>query len=418
MVLSSNPVLRKIVFICLYFAQGIFDGLAVFAIPAWLASKGKTVQEIAAYLAIILIPWGLKIFVAPVIDRYANSRFGRKRPWIIFAQLGILIALVLLMFGAGNDIEMNRLTTVVLLLSFFTAFQDVATDGLVIEIAPESEHANLNALMWGVKIVSTSLWLFVGTRLFSSIGFASTMLIPAIVILLIFTMLCFVRESSIHSEHDQQGIQQITDWKELAKQWLGSFNSKNNLFFIAIICCAHICFSLLDNTFKIFTIQELDWTNEQYASYVSSSGLIAGISGMILGAIIIKRFGPLNTLKACMLMYAVLGGVIIFNVLYAQHVQVFIAGVLLLYLGYTLLSISVFVWAMKLTSQSISASQFTIFMTFANLGLILGPQLLSVVQSAFSWTVVLFSFIVIALCNVVLILLYKRHFEDQDLQTE
>jgi PAT family beta-lactamase induction signal transducer AmpG len=60
--LANNTSLRYLIFIALYFAQGVPEGITLFAIPAWMAANNKTTEEIAAYTAIGLIPFSFKIF--------------------------------------------------------------------------------------------------------------------------------------------------------------------------------------------------------------------------------------------------------------------------------------------------------------------------------------------------------------------
>ncbi|PKG43884.1 hypothetical protein [Psychroflexus sp. MES1-P1E] len=106
-ILTKNPVLRYLGFSGLYFAQGITDGVTFFTIPAWLAMNDKSPLEIASFVAVIGIPWSFKIIIAPLIDRYTFSAMGRKRPWIIFGQLGLIISF--LSIGSIDD-PLNNMT--------------------------------------------------------------------------------------------------------------------------------------------------------------------------------------------------------------------------------------------------------------------------------------------------------------------
>ncbi len=78
--LSENPILRYFTFIVLYFSQGIPEGITIFAIPAWMAMNGKSAAEIAGYSAAILIPFSLKILLAPMMERYTYLPMGRRKP--------------------------------------------------------------------------------------------------------------------------------------------------------------------------------------------------------------------------------------------------------------------------------------------------------------------------------------------------
>ena len=92
--LSENPFLRYFNFSALYVAQGIPEGMTLFGIPAWMAMNGKTPGEIGSFVAIFGLPWSLKIVVAPLMDRFSYLPMGRRRPWVLFGQLGLMIKLL------------------------------------------------------------------------------------------------------------------------------------------------------------------------------------------------------------------------------------------------------------------------------------------------------------------------------------
>lgn len=47
----------------------------------------------------------------------------------------------------------------------------------------------------------------------------------------------------------------------------------------------------METLLPIFTVKALGWTNENYAQYYSTASLIGGISGMIIGGILVDKFG-------------------------------------------------------------------------------------------------------------------------------
>ena len=89
--LSENTFLRYFTFAALYVAQGIPEGLLWYGIPAWLAMNGKSPAEIGSYVAVVGIPWSLKILNAPIMDRFTFLAMGRKRPWVLFGQFGLIV---------------------------------------------------------------------------------------------------------------------------------------------------------------------------------------------------------------------------------------------------------------------------------------------------------------------------------------
>ena len=96
-VLQNHPRIRFATGAMMYFAQGIPQGLLAIAIPAWLASQGVSAGQIGSYLAVIVLPWAFKLVTGPLMDRYEFLPMGRRRPWVLAAQLGLSLSLLALM---------------------------------------------------------------------------------------------------------------------------------------------------------------------------------------------------------------------------------------------------------------------------------------------------------------------------------
>ncbi|MCC4606148.1 AmpG family muropeptide MFS transporter [Xanthomonas campestris] len=89
----------------------------------------------------------LKFLWAPLIDRYAfplTAFLGRRRSWLLVAQLGVTIGLAVLAFSRP-DLSVTGLVSWVLFASFWGATQDSVVDAYRIEIAPETAQAALAA---------------------------------------------------------------------------------------------------------------------------------------------------------------------------------------------------------------------------------------------------------------------------------
>jgi PAT family beta-lactamase induction signal transducer AmpG len=76
-----------------------------------MAMQGKSPTEIGSFIGIIGIPWSFKIFIAPIMDRYTFLPMGRKRPWILVGQLGLVISLI------GASLINNPLNNLTLLMT-------------------------------------------------------------------------------------------------------------------------------------------------------------------------------------------------------------------------------------------------------------------------------------------------------------
>jgi len=139
-----------------YLAQGIPQGLLSITIPAWLASQGVGASQIASYLAVIVLPWVFKLVTGPLMDRYQFRPMGKRRPWVLTAQLGLSLSLLSLMLIENPAEQMGLLMLVGVLINSFAATQDVAVDGMSIDVTPVREQGRLNGFMSFGKAIGWS----------------------------------------------------------------------------------------------------------------------------------------------------------------------------------------------------------------------------------------------------------------------
>ena len=109
LILSESRKCRLSTFCALYVAQGIPWGFMLITLPAYLASEfGLDDTEIGNLKAIILIPWSFKLIWAPIMDNFTIRSMGKRRPWIIGAEI-LMAASLLTMMGLGDLSEKMKL---------------------------------------------------------------------------------------------------------------------------------------------------------------------------------------------------------------------------------------------------------------------------------------------------------------------
>ena len=95
--------------------------------------------DIGSYLAIIVLPWAFKLVTGPLMDRFEFLPMGRRRPWVIGAQLGLSLSLLSLMLIENPAEQIALLMLIGVLINSFAATQDVAVDGMSIDLTPMRE---------------------------------------------------------------------------------------------------------------------------------------------------------------------------------------------------------------------------------------------------------------------------------------
>ncbi len=401
-VLSENAFLRYFNFVALYFAQGVPEGMLFYGIPAWMAMNGKTPGEIAAFAIACGLPWSFKFVVAPLMDRYTYLPMGRKRPWILFGQLGLMISCIAMAYVPDPLNNLNQFMIAGFVVSFFGSFQDVATDGMAIDIIPVQQQARANGLMWGSKIIGISSSLALGTWLLNRYDFFTSILSLALMVGIIMLVPFFLREREnekilpwTHGVASTENKKiQLTNWTVIFKSLYKVFSLRNSLLLALMLFIAQGSYNYMGTLLPIFTVKELGWTNISFSQFYATSNLIGGIGGMLVGGILIEKFGNKRMMNIYFLLLVILTGAFAFLKIY-WYSKTFIYGFMIVYnVLYTFACIGIFAIAMQCCWKKISASQFTLYMTISNLGRIALAALIGPIKNIFNWQITLVAFAV------------------------
>jgi PAT family beta-lactamase induction signal transducer AmpG len=95
-------------------------------LQAWMKEEGIDLTVIGA-MALVGLPYTLKFLWAPFLDRFCLPLLGRRRGWLLLAQ--IALALSIMALGFSNPLlHPLGLATIALMVAFFSASQDIVVD--------------------------------------------------------------------------------------------------------------------------------------------------------------------------------------------------------------------------------------------------------------------------------------------------
>lgn len=127
------------------------------ALGLWLTDSSVSMTEIGLF-AYTLLPYSFKFVWAPLLDQVRlpllHALLGKRRAWMLVAQLGILISFVGLCLSDPRT-ELVQVALFALLLGFCGASQDISVDAWRIEIAPAEEQGTmLGAYQLGYRLTA------------------------------------------------------------------------------------------------------------------------------------------------------------------------------------------------------------------------------------------------------------------------
>jgi len=178
----------------LYTAQGIPSGFISYTLIAYLAQQGFSAAEIGNMLFWVYLPWVFKFLWGPFVDNYHYLPMGRRRPWILGAQAGMVITVVIIALVPGIESKIALLTGLLFFHNCFASLQDVAVDGLAVDVLSPEEFGKINGFMFGAKRFGTmvggaGIGYFIG-----SLGIAGGLFLTVPMLLLIMCLPAFIRE--------------------------------------------------------------------------------------------------------------------------------------------------------------------------------------------------------------------------------
>lgn len=137
---------RLLLFAGLYFAQGVPWGFFSVAIMLRLTTLGLGPAAIGEVASMAWLPWTLKPLFGPLVDRVSFGRFGRRRPYVLLAEVGMALSLFALSLADPTH-DLALFSALLFVHNLFAAAQDVGTDALAIDILPPAERGRANGFM-------------------------------------------------------------------------------------------------------------------------------------------------------------------------------------------------------------------------------------------------------------------------------
>jgi PAT family beta-lactamase induction signal transducer AmpG len=373
-----------------YFAQGIPMGLLHIALPAWLAVEGVSPAAIAGFLGIIMLPWAFKLVVGPLMDHFEYLPMGKRRPWVIVAQAGMVLSLLALAWVEDPAHQMALLSAVGFLINTFTASQDVAVDGMSIDLVPLEEEGRLNAFMSFGKAVGWAITSAITGSLLVIFGIGVTAVVCSLGAAVIFVFLLLVRErngerllpwspgeASPQNDPPPSFRQVFSDLNHIL--W-----TRASLIIMAIMFIDGLVSGYGRALMPIAAVQLFGFTTPQWSELNAVMGFAGAVVALGLGPLI-DRFGA----KTMMGLTILLTGLHAFALAGTQELWTNNGYVLVMMSAWILLlpviMVCALALAMSICSHGESATQFAIYMSVSNLGASLGSVLYGMLADVTSW---------------------------------
>ncbi len=365
--LAERRGLRIFTLCALYVAQGIPWGFMATTLPSYLTERGLDPAFVTTTLSFTYLPYSFKWIWGPLIDAFTIPRWGRRRPWILFAQT-LMAATLIAMVSFDITTELRLLAWMIFIHTVFNSLQDVAVDALAVDLLDDEERGRANGLMYGCKygggLIGGSVMAAVVYH--ASLDAALTLQAGILVVIMIVPFL--VRERAVDVLVQRQPARVI------AASLGQAFSLRSALVAALLMLGINFGSGMLSATGYELFIGTLGWTFEEYTAMIGGWSLALG--GVVAAGTgyIVDRLGRRSVAATASCGLAV--GWIAFALLRdSWHVRELVWASGLYGTAMTaMLQVALISMCMDLSWERVAGSQFTAYMALSSFSTVLGHQ--------------------------------------------
>jgi PAT family beta-lactamase induction signal transducer AmpG len=286
--ITSDSIVQKIfsprmlVALIMGFASGLPLLLTITVLQAWMKEAGVDLTVIGI-MTLVGLPYTVKFFWAPVFDRFTLPFLGRRRGWLLVAQMALIFSII----GLGNTDPVNNpwmVAFAAFLVTFFSASQDIVIDAYRREDLSDEELGLGSSLYVNGYRVGMLLASGGGLILADHMSFSSVYMIMAACMLPGVLTTLLAREPEIH-DRTPKSMQEAVIYP------LVDYFSRNAaLWILAFI----LLYKIGDSMASAMTIPfylDIGFSKTEIGTVVKIFGFWATIGGSLVGGIMMLRLG-------------------------------------------------------------------------------------------------------------------------------
>lgn len=300
---------RVLIVLFLGFSSGLPLALSGSTLLVWMRESGVNLGTIGLF-ALVGTPYTLKFLWAPLVDALnvpiLSRWLGRRRGWLVFAQL-LLIAAILLLALTDPARSPFYVALGALLVAAASATQDIVVDAFRVESLPEREQAaGMAAYVAAYRI---GMLISTAGALFLVSAFESTGLVKAsawmwgyvamaglVLIGTVATLLATEPEQSRAAEGAKAGN---SAFRRVISAALGAFSeflTRKDVWAVLAFVILYKFTDAFSGTMTAPFVIDLGFTRNDYAAIVKGVGLIATLAGGFAGGFLARAW----SLEACL----------------------------------------------------------------------------------------------------------------------
>ncbi len=273
---------RMLVAFIMGFSCGLPLLLTMGVLQAWMKDEGLDLTLIGM-INLVQIPYTWKFLWAPIMDRYTLPFLGRRRGWMLIAQLALIVSITGLGFSNPSD-HFWMMVVMAILVAFFSATQDIVVD------AYRREDLSDKELGLGSSLYISGYRL--GSMLAAGGGLIMADHIPWSIVYMVMGLFMLIGViATILSPEPIIGTETPRTIKgAVVEPFVEYFKRRDALWMLAFI----LLYKIGDNMVSGITIPfylEIGFTKTEIGTVVKIFGMWAIIAGALVGGTMMLRLG-------------------------------------------------------------------------------------------------------------------------------
>ena len=295
---------RVLIVLLLGFSAGLPLSLSGETLRVWMADRGVDLGTIGL-LTLAGLPYTIKFLWAPIVDAldapWLSARLGRRRGWLVAAQLMLMLAIV---FLGTRDPLASPLTIGfgALLVAFASATQDIVIDAFRVESLRQEEQAAGMAsyvAAYRIGMLASGAGVIAFTAVLEARGVDKTVVWPiaytvaAALVLVGLLAALAAREPAAPAEPATGGAHTGGDAaaRVFSAAWgaFAEFLSRDAAIAVLVFVVLYkLCDALAGAMTAPFVLAGLGYDKASYAAIVKGVGLVALLIGGFAGGAVAR----------------------------------------------------------------------------------------------------------------------------------
>jgi len=295
---------RQLIILLMGFASGMPFLLTGATLTYWMSRTDVNLTTIGLF-ALVGTPYAFKFAWAPLVDQMPlpllDRWLGRRRSWVLLAQVGILVSVVLLAWSDPAHTPWFTAAAAVL-VAFFSATQDIAVDAYRIEILRDEEQgAGSATTQLGYRI---ALWIVDAMSLLLPSLLPWPVVISLIALLIVIGMVTvlYAKEPKV----ERPTLDSTQAWvKQAVVRPFVEFLAYRGWFVILLFALLYKYGDALGGTMARPFFNQMGFSGPEIFGVTKSFGVAATIFGGLAGGIVVARYGLFKALLVAGILQAI-----------------------------------------------------------------------------------------------------------------